>query len=117
VHQSGSGTYAIRNCRVQTLLGILGFLVAGTTLDTLGNWAVDVVVGNPAGVVRLVGTSRNALAARQRLALNNLGLLRSSGLLGLGEEGFDVCLVDEVGGTSESSTEDEVQEDASSYPC
>lgn len=69
------------------------------------------VLGDPALIV-LLGTGGNTLAAGgERLALDDLGLLGGSGLLGLGEEGLDVGLVDKVRSTSESGTEDEVQED------
>jgi hypothetical protein len=73
-----------------------------------------VVKRNPALIVTLVSSSGGTLASGERLGLDSddLGLLAGLGTLGLGEEGLDVGLVDEVGGSGEGSTQDQVQEDA-----
>jgi hypothetical protein len=73
-----------------------------------------VVKRNPALVVALISTSSSALTSRERLLLkrNGLNLLCALGSLGLGEECFDVGLVDKVGSTGKGSAQNEVQEDA-----
>lgn len=91
-------------------------LLAGTALDALGDGAVDVVLGDPARVKGLGAGGRDALAAGQGLrGLDDLGLPGGSLLLGLGEEGLDVGLVDKVGDSGEGGTEDKVQEDAGGF--
>lgn len=93
-------------------------LAAGGALDALGDRAVDVVAGDPALIVVLaVGAGRGGgLASGKRLGLDLLDLLagRASGGAtgGLGEEGLDPGLVDEVENTAEDTTQEEVEEDA-----
>jgi hypothetical protein len=70
-----------------------------------------VVVGDPALVVRLAG----GLGAGEGVSgVDGLldGLLGGARLLGLGEQGLDPGLIDEVEGASEGGGEDEVEEDA-----
>lgn len=91
-------------------------LGAGARLDTSGNRAVDVVLGDPALIVVLARSDSNRGGFRAGERLRNiddlLGLLVGARALGLGEEGLDPGLVDEVEGTGESSREEEVEEDA-----
>lgn len=92
-------------------------LAAGTALDALGDGAVDVVGGDPGLIVVLVSTSAGGtgrLGAREGLNLNLLNLLALDGgnAAGLGEEGLDPGLVDEVEGGAEETGEEEVEEDA-----
>lgn len=100
--------------RLVALLSSLALFVAGAALDALGGRAVDVVGRNPACIVTLVSTSSDALTRGGGLLVDDPGLLAlgSSGLLGSREECRNVGVVDEVGDTGKSSTEDEVQEDA-----
>lgn len=69
------------------------------------------VVGDPALVVRLAG----GLGAGEGIGgIDGLldGLLGGAGPLGLGEQGLDPGLVDEVEGAAKRGSEDKVQEDA-----
>lgn len=75
------------------------------------------MVGDPGLIVSLVdarGDSRG-LVSRQRLGhvdlLSDL-LAGTRSLLGLGEEGLNPSLVDEVDGATKDASQEEVQEDA-----
>lgn len=86
-------------------------LAAGARLYALGDRAVDVVVRDPALVVRLAG----GLGAGEGIGgVDGLlgGLLGGARLLGLGEQGLDPGLVDKEEGASEGGSEDQVEEDA-----
>lgn len=100
--------------RCQFLLGALRLgLAARTALHTSRGRAVDKVGGEPALIVGLVVAAGRTFAAGERLLLERRsGFLRRPRLLGLGEEGLDVGLVDEVAGTAKGGGQDEVQEDA-----
>lgn len=105
--------------RPLALLGDLGLrLGAAAGLDAAGGGAVQVVRGDPALVVGLVGTGGGALAARQRLlfgAGGDAGLLdgaAAAAALGRREQRLDVRLVHEVAGAGEGGREEQVQEDA-----
>jgi hypothetical protein len=88
-------------------------LGAGTALDPPGLRAVDVVVGDPALIVVLLGTGgASRLGAREGLDLDLLDLLDGLDGAGLGEKGLDPGLVDEVEGRAEETGEEEVEEDA-----
>lgn len=93
----------------QVLLGLLG-------LGTLGSGAT-VVVRDPRLIVVLVDTrgDANRLVARQGLGdLDGLLALLASArsLLGLGEQGLDPGLVNEVDSATEDAGQEEVEEDA-----
>lgn len=104
-------------CRCATiLLSNLGLeLAAGSTLDTLSDRAVDVVLRDPALIVALAsrgGNSSVGLSHRDCDA-DLANLLGGLGLLSLGEQSLDPSLVDKVEGSGESSGQEEVEEDAS----
>lgn len=64
---------------------------------------------DPTLVISLVVAASSAFTAREGLLLDcGFGLLCSSRLLGLGEEGLDVGLVDKVAGTSKGAGKEEV---------
>lgn len=83
---------------------------AGATLDLPGPRAVDVVVGDPFGIV---GSGRRDSGGLLLGLLGDGGLLLGglSGLALLGEVGGDPHGVEEVDDTTEGSEEEEVQED------
>ena len=70
--------------------------------------------GDPALVVVLAGGDGSGLGAGEGgVGVDGpLGLLGGLGALGLGEEGLDPGLVDEVEGSGEGTSEEEVQGDA-----
>lgn len=89
---------------------LVKLFLGSAALGTLSIGSVDVVLGDPALVVLAsdaCGISGNGLGL-EGLA----GLFGGRLLGGLGEEGLDPGLVDEVDGASEGASEDEVEEDA-----
>lgn len=97
---------------VQRLFSLLKtLLLAGARLYALGDRAVDVVVRDPALVVRLAGGlgAGKGIGGVDGLLDRLLGRARS---LSLGEQSLDPGLVDEEEGAAEDSSEDKVQEDA-----
>lgn len=98
------------------LLGLLG-LAAGAALDALGDRALDVVLGDPALVKVLIGTSGGASGLGTGNGLDNIDLLALladglGSLAGLGEESLDPGLVDEVDDGAKDTGQEEVEEDA-----
>jgi hypothetical protein len=89
-------------------------LAAGAALNSLGHGAVDVVGGDPALIVVLVGTrcSASRLGSRERLNLDLLDLLGGRFRAGLGEQGLNPGLVDEVQCSAKQTGQEEVEEDA-----
>ncbi len=91
-------------------------LAAGTALDTLRGGAGDVVLGDPALIVALVGSGGGTGGLAARGGLRDLGLLDllggGLGATGLGEESLDPGLVHEVDGSAEETSQEEVEEDA-----
>jgi len=89
-------------------------LAAGAALNSLGHGAVDVVGGDPALIVVLVSTrcSARRLGSRERLNLDLLDLLGGRLRAGLGEQGLNPGLVDEVQGSAKQTGQEEVEEDA-----
>ena len=88
-------------------------LAGGPALYAFGDGTVDVVVGDPALVVGLVGARGHGGGLASGENLDGLVLLDLLGALArLGEEGLDPGLVDEVEGAAEDSGKEEVEEDA-----
>jgi hypothetical protein len=96
------------------LVHVLALLGAPTRLHALRRGPVEVMLGDPALIVRRRYTARRFRSGLHvdRLLLD--GSLLRSGLraTGLREEGLDPGLVDEVEGTAENAREEEVEEDA-----
>lgn len=83
--------------------------LGSTALGTLSIGSVNVMLGDPA----LIVLASDGGGIGNGLGLEGLaGLLGSRLLGGLGEEGLNPGLVDEVDGSGESASEDEVEEDA-----
>lgn len=74
------------------------------------------VLGNPGLVINLSGAGGDTSRLGTRKGLSNLdsllSLLGGAGTLGLGKEGLDPGLVDEVEGTGKGTGKEEVEEDA-----
>jgi hypothetical protein len=114
----GSSGHNARQCVIHPDHLVLGLRGAG--LDASSDGAVDVALGDPALVVVLSrsGGDTRLVGAGDGLGLDLLGLLGGAGsALGLGEEGLDPGLVDKVQGTSEGTSEEEVEEDAERGQC
>lgn len=93
------------------LSGLLA-LERSAALDALGDGAVLVEVGDPVLVVALAragGGSGVGVDGDGDGDGGGLGLLAA---LGLGKEGLEPGLVDEVGGAAEDASQEEVEEDA-----
>jgi hypothetical protein len=106
----------------------LGLSRRGAALNTLSSWAVDVVLWDPALIIRLL--SQSTSSDSWSISANNGNLVvhvdsllgasrRSLGALttltttaSLREEGFDPGLVDKVESSGEGGAQEEVQEDA-----
>lgn len=89
-------------------------LLAGTALEALGHGSVDVVVGDPALIVVLIGANRDTarLGARDHLGLDLLGALGRAGAARLWEKCLDPRLVDKVEGGAEQGRQEKVEEDS-----
>lgn len=112
---------------LSNLLNNLSLLRRRSALDPLGRRTVQVVIRDPALIIRLLGhrtscnsrpistNNRNLILGRNSL-LGSLGralstLTTLSSALGLREESLDPGLVNEVERAEESGEEGEVQED------